>query len=134
MHRKFFIRTRGGAAAGALCLAVLLASCSRRAEPGPGGPGVILVLVDTLRRDRVGAFGSHRALTPCMDRIAREGFRFTRAVAPSSWTKPSVASLFTGLYPSRHGAVGSPTFLTGLQILDGRLVTLAERFKAAGFR
>lgn len=95
---------------------------------------MIIVLVDTLRRDRVGAFDPGRRLTPCMDRLAREGFRFTRAVAPSSWTKPSVASLFTGLYPGRHGAVGCPTFLTGLQVLEEGFTTLAERFRAAGYR
>ena len=130
-----FFHLRGswrGILAGILFLAALPPACSRTAAPG--GRKVILVLVDTLRRDRVGVFGSGRELTPCMDRLAREGFIFTRAVAPSSWTKPSVASLFTGLYPSRHGAVGGPRFLTGLQVLDERFATLAERFEAAGFR
>lgn len=95
---------------------------------------VIVVLVDTLRRDHVGAYGYEKETTPCMDRLAEEGFVFRRAVAPSCWTKPSVASLVTGLYPGRHGAVSR-----GLE--DGRLcmlnpdhLTLAERMKAAGYK
>ena len=109
---------------------------------GPSGTlrnrNVIVVLVDTLRKDRVGAFGGPPELTPHLDRLASEGFRFERAYAPSSWTKPSVASLFTGLYPARHG--------TGLYLEQaerglgqGRLTlpkeapTLAERFHEAGY-
>jgi choline-sulfatase len=95
---------------------------------------VIVLLVDTLRRDRVG-----KSLSPCLDRLAAEGICFRGAVAPSSWTKPSVASLMTGLYPGQHGAVRYPwqpktVGFHGMVPLDERHVTLAERMKAAGFR
>lgn len=95
---------------------------------------VILILVDTLRRDHLGAYGSEKALSPCMDRLADEGFSFKNALAPSSWTKPSVASLLTGLYPSRHGAIGCLAFLPGRSTLDARHTTVAESFQEAGFK
>jgi arylsulfatase A-like enzyme len=74
-----------------------------------------------------------------MDRLAREGICFRRVMAPSSWTKPSVASLMTGLYPGRHGAVRYPWHdevvgYEGMIPLHESHVTLAERLKGAGYR
>ncbi len=112
-------------------------------EPAPepavaraGMPDVVLVSIDTLRADRLGAYGGSPSLTPEMDRIAAEGVVFTRALASSPWTVPSVASMLTGLPTERHGA-GLP-FGSGLTFLrtplaDG-FTTLAERFAAAGYR
>ncbi|HET7291519.1 MAG TPA: sulfatase-like hydrolase/transferase [Vicinamibacteria bacterium] len=99
-------------------------------------PDVVLVSIDTLRADHLGVYGRSPTLTPGMDRIAREGVVFTRALAASPWTTPSVASLLTGLPVTRHDA-GRPlgsglTFLRSP--LDGRYTTLAERFAAAGYR
>jgi len=95
---------------------------------------VIVVLIDTLRSDHVDALGAKKGLSPCMDRLAEQGFLFQRALAPSSWTKPSVASLFTGLYPGRHGAIGTPVSFNGrASALDPALVTLAEQLKSAGY-
>ena len=74
--------------------------------PPPAGKNLILIVIDTLRADRLGCYGYGEGTSPCMDRLAAEGFRFRNALAPSSWTKPSVASLMTGLYPGRHGTVG----------------------------
>jgi arylsulfatase A-like enzyme len=69
-----------------------------------------------------------------MDRLTAEEFNFRKALAPSSWTNPSVASLLTGLYPARHGAVCCPTFLTGLSDLKESHRTLAEYLKETGYR
>ena len=103
---------------------------------GPGRPDVVLVSIDTLRADRLGAYGRAPSLTPEMDRLAGEGVTFTRALASSPWTTPSIASMLTGLPTLRHGAgrpLGSgPTFQRSP--LDGELTTLAERFAAAGYR
>jgi arylsulfatase A-like enzyme len=63
-----------------------------------------------------------------MDRLAAEGTAFLRARAPSSWTKPSTASLLTGLYPTEHGALGFES------VLPGEAATLAEVLRAAGWR
>jgi arylsulfatase A-like enzyme len=64
---------------------------------------VILFLVDTLRADALGAYGNDVVETPAIDRFAREGALFERAFAQSSWTRPSVTSILTGLHPSVHG-------------------------------
>jgi arylsulfatase A-like enzyme len=99
-------------------------------------PDVVLVSIDTLRADHLGAYGRSPSITPHMDRIAGEGVVFTRSLASSPWTTPSIASLLTGLPTTRHGA-GRP-LSSGLTFrrspLDDRFTTLAERFAAAGYR
>src|SRR5262245_61768785 len=71
---------------------------SRRAKPN-----VVFILVDTLRADRVAAYNPYSsARTPVMSQLAREGVLYERAYAPSSWTLPSVASLFLGQRPFEH--------------------------------
>lgn len=99
-------------------------------------PDVVLVSIDTLRADHLGAYGRSPTLTPQMDRIAREGVVFTRGLASSPWTVPSVASMMTGLPTVRHGG-GRPLsagFTFRRSPLEGRFTTLAERFAAAGYR
>jgi len=89
------------AAAGALgVLALLAAACG---EPRPARD-VLVVCVDTLRRDHVGAYGYGRATTPSIDRLAARGTLFELAVSPSNWTVPAVASLLTGVESAEHGA------------------------------
>lgn len=65
-------------------------------------PNVLLILIDTLRRDRTGYAGYPRGLTPVMDSLAERGVVFDDAVASSSWTKTSMASIQTGLAPYVH--------------------------------
>ena len=66
---------------------------------------LILISLDTLRADRIGAYGYDRNTTPEIDSASKDGIVFERAVAASSWTIPSHMSMFSGLYPSSHGAV-----------------------------
>jgi arylsulfatase A-like enzyme len=68
------------------------------------GPDILLVVLDTVRADHVGAYGYARTHTPTLDRIAVEGMLFEDATAPATWSLPSHASLFTGRFPSAHGA------------------------------
>ena len=121
----------------ALLVACLL--CSSCSEERP--PNLLLVTIDTLRADRLGAYGGEPGLTPNLDALARDGILFRNAVAPSPWTLPSVASLFTSLYPSVHGAVQSSNAMQsqtpGFQptsMLDEGFETLAETLQRAGFR
>ncbi len=73
--------------------------------PGkPSGKNLVVVLVDTLRADAVGVYGSRLGTTPNLDAFGRAGVRFAEASAPSSWTLPSVTTLLTGLEPQTHGA------------------------------
>ena len=102
----------------------------------PARPDVVLVSIDTLRADHLGAYGRSPTITPEMDRVAREGVVFSRVLASSPWTTPSVASLLTGLPTTRHGA-GRPLsagFTFRRSPLEGRFTTLAERFSAEGYR
>jgi len=92
------------------------------------GANVLLVTIDTLRADRVGAYGSQANLTPTLDRLAAEGLRFDRVYAHVPLTLPSHASLVTGRYPSRHGVHDNGTFTLG------DVPTLATALKAAGYR
>ena len=77
------------------------------ASATPPRPHVLIVLIDTLRADRLGCYGDPRGLTPTMDAWTAEGVVFENAIAPSPWTLPSCASLFTATYPPVHGANSS---------------------------
>ena len=90
-------------------------------------PNILLVLIDTLRADRLGVYGNERGLTPFLDEIAKSGTVFSHAYAPSSWTCPSIASLFTSRYPSQHGATTPDARLVASE------VTLAESLSASGY-
>ncbi|GIW42691.1 MAG: hypothetical protein KatS3mg076_3268 [Candidatus Binatia bacterium] len=115
-----------------LCLAAAVLSssgCFRSRSSGlPERLNVVLVVVDTLRADRLGCYGARRNTSPALDRLARDAVRFERAYATAPWTKPSVASIFTGLYPSAHGA-------TSVQAtLRTEVPTLAELLRKRGYR
>ncbi|MDX1503427.1 MAG: sulfatase, partial [Thermoanaerobaculia bacterium] len=104
------------------------AAAWRAPEPdGPRRPHIVLYLVDTLRSDRLGVYGYERPLTPRLDEFAREAVVFERAVGQSSWTRASIASIFTGLWPHTHGAIGRR------DRLSEEAVTLAEALAAGGY-
>ena len=110
----------------AACAAVLAlgAACG---QPVPArAPDVLLVIVDTLRADRVGRSGDAHHTTPALDALASSATRFTRAYATAPWTQPSVASILTGVLPSRHG-------LTRFAALPEEIETLPERLGEAGY-
>jgi arylsulfatase A-like enzyme/Tfp pilus assembly protein PilF len=106
-------------------------------RPGSGGLdhgacdncNVLLVTIDTLRSDRVGAFGGPAGLTPTLDRLGFEGVRLTRAYTPAPLTLPAHASILTGVSPPVHGIRTN-----GLFRLGPTLPTLATVLKAAGYR
>ncbi len=93
---------------------------SRRSNPPPGAPNLLMIVLDTARADRLDLMGHHRETLPWLTAFAREGATFQRALSAASWTLPSHASMFTGLYPSGHGAHHEG------QRLDASQTTLAE--------
>ncbi len=94
---------------------------------------VVLMVIDTLRADHVGAYGYGRATSPNMDSIASRGILFKRTVAGSSWTQPSMASLMTSTYPRVHHVNSAPAGKASAAVLPSRLVTMAEFLKQRGF-
>ncbi len=82
---------------------VVLGACSSHSESSPRPDRVIVVVLDTLRADNLQAYGCPRNTAPFIDELAERSVTFEEAWAPSSWTAPSTASLFTGLYPFQHG-------------------------------
>jgi arylsulfatase A-like enzyme len=89
---------------------------------------VVFFLVDTLRADRLSCYGYGRETTPVLDFLAASGVRFAHVQAQSSWTKASMASLWTGLYPRRIGVTRFP------DALSPEARTPAEILRDAGFR
>ncbi len=95
-------------------------------------PNVLLLCIDALRADRLGSYGGTGGASPYLDRLAASGVVFENAYSVASWTKPSVPSLLTGLYPAHHGVFDSSRH--GVDVLDDGVVTLAERLAGAGYR
>ena len=75
----------------------------------PSLPNILLITLDTVRADRIGAYGYGKASTPALDRLAREGVRFTDATTQAPLTAPAHAALLTGLYPARIGVRDNAT-------------------------
>lgn len=87
---------------------------------------VILVSIDTLRADHLSCYGYKRETTPFLDALAKEGVLFENAISPETWTLPSHASMFTGLYPKHHGVTPNAN-------LAEATLTLPEAMRQAGY-
>jgi arylsulfatase A-like enzyme len=126
-----------------ILITLLLAACSR-----PPPTSVVLITLDTTRVDHLSCYGYERETTPQLDAFAERAVRFRRAWSTSSWTLPAHASLFTGLYPSHHGAhydqdgaavlgdvIDLPVarFVTAGKLAEG-ITTLAELLAERGYR
>ncbi len=85
-----------------------IAERERRRDERPEGWNLLLVVLDTLRADRLGCYGYERPTSPHLDALAAGSVRFTTVVSQSSWTRPSIRSLLDGLYPQSHGGLASP--------------------------
>jgi arylsulfatase A-like enzyme/Flp pilus assembly protein TadD len=112
----------------------LLAGCGASSSVPPptsrlARANVLLITIDTLRADRVGAYGHAGGLTPAIDRLAREGVRFETAYAHVPLTLPSHTTLMTGAYPFVSGVRDNGSFR-----FDGTRPTLAGTLKGAGYR
>jgi arylsulfatase A-like enzyme/Tfp pilus assembly protein PilF len=125
-HRSSFVALR---LAGAVALAAVACAGPTGESGNTAASGnLLLVTVDTLRADRLGAYGYDAIETPHVDRLAAEGVRFDRAYTTAPTTLPAHLSLLTGMTPRRHGIREN-----GGGTLRSSAVTLAERFRDAGF-
>jgi arylsulfatase A-like enzyme len=115
-----------------------------RQSTGHNGPlpNVLIITLDTTRRDHLSSYGYPMVTTPNIDRLVRDGVIYTNAISTSSWTLPSHSSLFTGLYPYEHGShrmetqspdQGTPQKI-GINRLHDEHQTLAEILNDHGYR
>ncbi len=117
-----------------------------RATAGPNMPNVLLIVLDTLRADHLGAYGYERRTSPHLDSLAKAGVVLENAISQAPWTAPSVASVFTSLYPSVHGLDGGVRWGPGQRGAGGSLpfalqkalrpgqLTLAEMLRRHGYQ
>jgi arylsulfatase A-like enzyme/Flp pilus assembly protein TadD len=117
-----------------------------RGAAAPDAPNLLLVVIDTLRPDHLGAYGYPRPTSPRLDAAAEAAVLFENAISQAPWTAASLASLFTGLYPSVHGLDSGPRWGPSERSAGGALefgvqtvlspsqVTLAEVLRRSGYR
>jgi arylsulfatase A-like enzyme len=90
-------------------------------------PNILLIVLDSVRRDHVGVYGHERPTTPEIDAFASEAIRYNQATAAAPWTPPSHAAMFSGLYASNVGVFGpTPSY-------DRNKPHVAELLSAAGY-
>jgi arylsulfatase A-like enzyme len=109
-------------------LALAPARSSAQTSPEAEPLNLIIIALDTFRADHLGCYGNSEVKTPYIDGLARESVLFEHAYAPATWTLPSFASTFTGLYPYHHGTVGGDH-----SHLDESIPTLASVLDEAGY-
>jgi arylsulfatase len=131
-------------AAVAWAAALLLAwtGCAPEEDPLPESvrrlPPIVLITIDALNVEHLSLYGYERESSPHLEGLAAESIFFRNAWAPSSWTAPSMASLFTGVYPRTHGVENGVLSLETAEIfgqerVPEHLLTLAERLRRAGY-
>ena len=86
-------------------------------------PDIVLLVLDTQRRDRLSCYEQQIDTSPYLDELADDSTLFRQAISAAQWTVPSHASMFTGLYPSDH------TMYHASSVLPASLTTLAERLR-----
>ncbi len=99
---------------------------------------IVLITIDALRADHLSCYGYERKTSPNIDKIAETGIIFKNAIAPSSWTAPSMVSLITSTYPTNHGVIHGMGYRKNKtihmqEVFSDKLVTLAEILKAHGY-
>src|SRR5256885_8687384 len=122
-------RTRIAAASTALAVLVAAGACQRASSRMPQHPNLLLMPVDTLRADHVGAYGSTAGTPPALDALAAAGVRFDQVQTAVPLTGPSHATILTGQYPPAHGVRGNVVFSLG-----SKYPTLATLLKKQGYQ
>lgn len=95
-------------------------------------PNVLILVLDSLRTDRVSCYGHDRQTTPRLDELATKSTRYINAYTPAPWTLPTHVSLFTGLFPSEHGITNA--FPNSNIQIPKSIPTLAEELQDVGYR
>jgi len=114
-----------------IILAIILWLTMGGKKPGVNARGynLLIITLDTTRDDHIGAYGYEKAITPNLDKLAKEGTLFENCYSPVPLTLPAHSSLFTGRYPLGHKVRNN-----GSYFLQEDHTTLAEKFKTAGYQ
>lgn len=110
---------------GAVIAALLATACDSTTQDRPN---FLLVSIDTLRADHLGAYGYERDTSPNLDRFAERAFRFERAVAPAPWTLPSHVAMLSGQHPHDIGIDDIDSSI------PERVPMIAEALRASGYQ
>ncbi len=109
---------------------LIQSACARpRQATSASNFNVLLITLDTVRADHIGAYGYGKVETPNLDRLASQGVRFAEAGSPVPLTLPAHATILSGLLPPRHGVRNN-----GAERFPEGPATLASRLSAAGYR
>jgi arylsulfatase A-like enzyme len=128
-------------------LLTFLVGCASGGREIDSGPNILLIVIDAMRADHLGCYGYERETSPALDRLAVSGVVFETAIASSSTTVISMASLFTSLHPIEHGVRYSTVYGQRHRVADSEqgespvqtqtlnedLTTLAEELNAHGY-
>jgi arylsulfatase A-like enzyme len=98
---------------------------------GPGRPNVVLIIIDTLRADHLGCYGYGRDTSPSMDSLAASGTLWSSVTSQSTWTLPSIASIYTGLSVRSHGVCMTRDWMTWG--MDPEMPTLVTVLASNGY-
>jgi arylsulfatase A-like enzyme len=101
---------------------------------GSARPNLLVIVMDTVRADHMSIYGYKRDTTPNLKKLAADSVLYTNALAPSNFTLTSHASLFTGMYPSWHGAYCDPPDASYGRAVSAGVPTLAEILSRNGYR
>lgn len=126
LSRREFLRTSAALSAG--CLAATTAAGDTAAPPKKS-PNIVLVILDTVRADKLGCYGYPHETSPAFDNLARSGVRFDRVIAQCNWTRPSVGSTLTSRFPRALGL-----YLEKGQRLNSAIDTLPKILQRNGYK
>lgn len=111
------------------CGTIIAEPMLRKQEKAPNAKkNLLLVSIDTLRKDTLGCYGYERGTTPFLDRLAAKGGRFASVTAVAPYTLPTHATIFTGLFPQRHGAIHTLD-----RFVSERVAYLPRLLRSAGY-
>ena len=121
-------------------LLLLMSGCTTQAA-AKDDFNIVLITIDTLRADHLSCYGYERKTSPHIDTVAEKGILFKNVAAPSSWTAPSMVSLFTSTYPINHGVIHGLQFREKLKkrkkysqaVFSKKLATLPEILRKQGY-
>jgi len=115
------------------CVSWLVAACHASPPPPerPDGPNVLFVVIETLRKDHLELYGYDKSTAPNLTSFAKNALIFDNAVVQANWTIPSVATMFTSMYPASHKFIVQHDQAS---VLNPRIQTLAEVLRTSGYK